>query len=85
MEPGAQRGEGHGFREDSDQQCAIGVALLSDGREIAQIAEEIRRLNDNAGRVLVDLRKDIFACRDIGGMDTTSSLAMCDIVRTTSA
>ena len=43
--------ERHGLGEHGDQQRAVGVAGLGDRREVAQVAEHVRLLDDDAGRV----------------------------------
>jgi hypothetical protein len=52
--------------EDCDQQRAMGMGLLGDRLEIAQVAEDVRRLDDDAGDAVVDLGEDVLIGRDVG-------------------
>jgi hypothetical protein len=59
---GAQRDD---LGEDRDEQRAMGLRLRRDRRQIAQIAEDVRVLDDDAGGLVVDLREDVLIGRDV--------------------
>ena len=52
--------ERHDLGHHHDQQRAGGMAGLGEPGEVAHMAEEARILHDDAGRLLVDLRDQIF-------------------------
>ena len=83
-----ERAERNHFCHDGNQQRALfACAASAIGVKIAHIAENIRRLNDDAGRVLViDLRSNVFAgLRVHAARATTSSFTSSRLVRVTAA
>ena len=50
----------HGFGEHGDEQRAIAMAGFRNLRQIAQIAEDVGRLHDDARERVVDARDEIF-------------------------
>ena len=54
------------FGEHGDQQRAVLMRLVGDRLEVAHVAEHVRRLHDDAGYAVVDLREDVLGGRDVG-------------------
>ena len=77
--------ERHDFGDDGDQQHALGVAGLGQRAQVAQIAEEVRILHDEAGQVVVERAKNPRRPGDRAASRTISSSAMSDRVRAVSA